>query len=221
MDPNGASLVRSIACILIALGGVLAMALLAGCAAAPAPAESLIVTTDSFDAAFGVSRDVLRGRYFEADRVDRRAGVITTLPSTAGASWELWRRDSADAGGRALAALHTIRKTVLVKIAEPESGGCRIAVTVTMERQQAPNLEPTATSDLYSLYSRHGFLGQQYGTGGRAETRWERKAGAWWTDIGRDLALEHDLLKEIAARLENATVQPADQPATRSAAPPS
>lgn len=203
--------------LLAVLGVAAGLALIGGCAAPAAGPNPLIVSAEDFDDVFQASRDALHARFFEEDRVDRRDGVITTLPSTAGDSWEIWRRDSADTEGRALASLHTVRKTALVKIAEPDPGRYQVVVTVTVERQQAPDLEPTTTSELYSLYDSRGLTWQSdrdpSGVASQAP-RWERRTGVWWTDIGRDMALEEAILNDIAAKLgAAATGQPATRPA--------
>lgn len=54
--------------------------LISGCAAPP-PAR-FSITPEQYDAAFAAARDVLRDRHFDLARVDARAGVITTQPSS-------------------------------------------------------------------------------------------------------------------------------------------
>lgn len=61
-----------------------AVAPLSGCASSE-PTEELAVAATDYDAAFVAVREVLRDYRFDIDRVDARAGVISTTPkSTAG-----------------------------------------------------------------------------------------------------------------------------------------
>lgn len=50
-----------------------------GCTSPPPP-TALTVEPDQYDAAFQAVKDVLRDFEFELDRVDARAGIITTVP---------------------------------------------------------------------------------------------------------------------------------------------
>jgi hypothetical protein len=184
---------------------------LGGCATKPpAGPNPATVQTGEFEAIFVAAREVLRKRYFEEDRVDRRAGVITTLPSTAGGLAEFWRRDSADAEGRALAGLCAVRKTATVQIEKTEPSGYTVAVTVIQERRQLPTVEPTTSSELYSLYRPFRLQWQEAAAFEEAsvaerEQQLERRGAAWWADLGRDTALEQALLSDILNRLPTPT----------------
>lgn len=187
----------------ILLGGAV---VLGGCAAAPPAVDNPLTIEDAdFDAVFAAARDALAGRYFQEDLVDRRGGLIRTLPSTAGSAEEVWRRDSADAEGRLLATLHTIRKTATVQVQPAEPAGLTVAVTVTMQRRQLPTVEPTSTSESYSLFRREGTLLSEGADVESREAAWHRSGTAWWADLGRDEALESALLGEIRDRAAQAS----------------
>ncbi len=180
-----------------------ALALLGGCALQRGPVEPnpMTVTGAEFDAVFHACREALRERYFEEDRIDRRAGVITTAPSTAGGIGEFWRRDRADAEGIALASLGAVRKIVSIQIKPTKTGGFTVALTVVTQRRQLPNLEPTTTSDAYSIFrTEKSLLGERLNMEAR-QMSWERERIAWWADLGRDEALEQALLRDVKKAL--------------------
>jgi hypothetical protein len=68
-----------------ALAVVISCIYLMGCASAPPHDTSLPVAENQYPAAFNAARETLLSRRFELERVDARAGVITTKPkSTSG-----------------------------------------------------------------------------------------------------------------------------------------
>ncbi len=68
---------------------LLAGALLASCAAPPKSAQ-FETPAGAYAAAFEGAKDELRRAGFELDRVDARAGVITTRPSASAGFWTPW-----------------------------------------------------------------------------------------------------------------------------------
>jgi hypothetical protein len=69
-----------------------AVALGAGGCAIPSAPPDVAVAPDQYSAAFDAARDTLRRYQFELERVDARAGVITTRPKMTGGLATPWDR---------------------------------------------------------------------------------------------------------------------------------
>lgn len=75
----------AVASKVIPLVFVLVGLLCGGCAKDPAPSASFRIPAAEYDQYFHAAKDVLRDQHFDLERVDARAGVLTTRPvSSAG-----------------------------------------------------------------------------------------------------------------------------------------
>ncbi len=122
--------------LIVLLAGV------AGCASAPPVVGLGAEAPTEGDILWRASVDVLRQYQFELDRLDRREGLITTMPMT-GASWfELWRRDAVTARDLAESSLQTIHRRALVRLvaAEGEPLGPRVTVEVSRPDRPGPTV---------------------------------------------------------------------------------
>ena len=189
-------------CLLLA--AALAAGLAAGCESgqplrpaqalqpgAPAPALG-------FEAVWDASRTVL-GRYdFPLDRVDRRAGLITTAPITGQYATEFWRRDAATAADLAESTVQTIYRSARVQI-EPVGDGFRPTVTAHTQRSNRAMPQIISASEAIALFrlpgqkssARRMYL-MDYG--------WHDRRPV--TDLGRDHALEAKLRGDIVAEAQ-------------------
>lgn len=168
-----------------------------------------------FEGLWQTSLEVLRRCDFRPDRQDRRAGVITTEPTTSAQWFEVWRPEVTGAYQEAEANLHTVRRQATVQIKQdPEQPGCHVSVQVDVYRYSAPERQVTTASGALQIFGEklptaEGQLGPQ-----------EAKAG--WVYLGRDGRLEAELLRRIiwhyrpalaeAATYEAPTTQPAQTP---------
>ncbi|MFQ5494811.1 MAG: hypothetical protein ACE5EX_05470 [Phycisphaerae bacterium] len=132
----------------------------------------------------------LRRHRFRLDRVDRRAGVITTYPETSQHFFEFWRHDVQTRRDFWEATLNPIRRWVEVRLTPEEGGGgMTLAVVVHKERFSAPDRQFNNTAAIYE------FFGYNLpSTTGLASITPEHER---WIDVGRDPALEAYLLQQI------------------------
>jgi len=135
-------------------------------------------------------QETLRRHRFRLDRVDRRAGVVTTMPMMSQHFFELWRKDVATRQDFWEATLNPIRRRVEVSLTRGENdGGDQLAVVVKKERLSSPDRQFNSTGAVYqyfgdSLPSTTGLI--------RITTEHDR-----WLDLGRDAAMEDYLLGRI------------------------
>jgi len=141
------------------------------------------------EALWTASQDVLREHRFRLDRVDRRAGVVTTQPVTSQQLFEFWRKDVATSYDLLEASMRTVRRWVDVEMAE-DDGALRVVVhretLVSPDRQFNNSVVAT----------------RMFGTDlPRADTGEPiSEADNYWIDAGRDPAMEQYLLDRIVAR---------------------
>ena len=134
--------------------------------------------------------EVLRRHRFRLDRLDRRAGVITTWPVTSQSVWEFWRHDVATTEDLWESTINPIRRWVEVFF-EPDERGQWSALRVVVHKQRfsAPDRQFNSTGSVYAYfgYSLPTTTGEL-----RVSPEDER-----WEDMGEDEALAAHLLRKI------------------------
>jgi len=197
---------------IVLAGGALLAAALAGCQEPPplAPSADAPAGAARFEALWDASQTVL-GRYqFPIDRVDRRAGLITTGPITGQYVTEFWRRDAATDEALAEGTLQTIYRSAEVRIRREADGEFRPEVRVQTQRSNRAMPQITSASEAIALFrlpgakssARRMYL-MDYG--------WHDRRPV--SDLGRDPDLEAKLLADIQA--EAARLAPRAPPAGR------
>lgn len=138
-------------------------------------------------------QDTLRSHHYELDRVDRRFGVITTLPAGSQQLFEFWRHDVATGRDLLESSLSPTRRRVEVTMnAGEEGGGLRVEVSVLKQR----------LSSLDRQFNNSGAAYQVFGEKLPATTGQPRIShkDEQWLDLGRDSAMEDYLLRGILSR---------------------
>ena len=143
--------------------------------------------------------ETLRRHHFTLDRVDRRAGVITTMPEVSQHFFEVWRHDVDTDADLLTATLNPLRRWVKVRVARDADGSwSRIDVEVRKERLSSPDRQFNNSGAAYQ------FFGTTLpSTTGEVELTPEHDR---WLDIGRDAPMEDYLLGKILALAREADV---------------
>ena len=149
--------------------------------------------SDDANAIWDAAQETLRRHRYRLDRVDRRAGVITTMPMISQHFFEFWRRDVATAEDLWEATLNPMRRWVTVSVEyNGDNAWTRIGVTVHKERLSSPGRSFNSTgAALQHFRDRHGSMT------GRRKNKQEHTV---WIDEGRDAALEEYLLQDMLSR---------------------
>ncbi len=154
---------------------------------------SVVETSEQADQLWEAVQETLRRGRFQLDRVDRRAGVITTMPESSQHFSEFWRHDVDTPRDAWEATLNPMRRWVEVSLTrEGEGPWTQLAVVVHKERLSSPDRQFNSTGAAYEYFgetlpSTTGLL--------KVTTKDDR-----WLDCGRDPAMEDYLLREILKR---------------------
>ena len=140
------------------------------------------------------SQAELKSRAFGLDRIDRRHGIIETLPRTSSQWYEFWARDVVTAEDRAEASLHTIRRVVHLEMRAVAEDRCSLTCRANVERHVAD--APAVSGSVRANAVFAGVAGRMPSLKGHPDTH-----AAQWVSLGRDTALEQDVLRSIAATI--------------------
>lgn len=144
--------------------------------------------------------DTLREEGFRLDRLDRRAGLVTTLPETSKHFFEFWRHDVDTRQDFWEATINPIRRATRVSL-QPGPGGATQELTVVVSKEQlsSPDRQFNSTIAAYQIFGN-----SLPSTTGLARVTPEHE---YWFDCGRDEAMEDYLRRRIlaSANLDGAT----------------
>lgn len=151
------------------------------------------VPAPSFDRAVAACEHAARERFFEVDRVDARAGLVTTKPMTAAQWFEPWRRDNTTLGDVTRSSLDTYRRTVRFNIKAVDEANLKkgyvVVPQVLVERQTL------AGRRLTSVTGFRQFTSTDQST--LAELRDANIPAIYWYSVARDNNLEYQLGKAV------------------------
>lgn len=151
------------------------------------------VPPEADDPLWDAAQETLRREGFRPDRVDRRAGLITTLPETSRHFFEFWRRDVITRRDFWEATVNPIRRRVEVSLGTDVGSGERsVSVAVFKQRLSSPDRQFNSTIAAYRYFG-----DSLPSTTGLARITPENDR---WLDMGRDPALEDHLLRKLLQR---------------------
>ena len=138
-------------------------------------------------------QETLRRQGWSLDRVDRQAGVVTTMPETSQHFFEVWRRDVNTRADFWEATMRPVRRWVEVQVAISDGGENLLSVIVHKER----------FSTLDRQFNNTGAIYQYFGVSLPATTGKEKitSDNERWVDRGSDPAMEQFVLSAILDRL--------------------
>ena len=143
---------------------------------------------------FETTTETLRAQRFTPDRVDLRAGLISTLPETSQHFFEFWRHDVASSYDFWEASLNPIRRWVEVRFTPwPPAAETEVEVVVHKERLSSPDRQFNRTEAAFLVFAE----------GMPSTTEAGRRSGPaeQWVELGRDPALEQRLVRALLDRL--------------------
>lgn len=188
---------------------VISLSVIAGCLR---PNSSVLISTTPIsienrstqaDQLWEAALNTLRQHQFRLDRVDRRAGVITTRPLTSQHLFEFWRHDVDTWHDLLESTLNPLRRKVEVTIEKDDNGlWSSIAVAVHKERLSSPDRQFNSTGAAYQYFGN-----TLPSTTGKIRVTQEDDR---WIDEGSDLAMENYFLRKILV-LVNIPIETQDQ----------
>lgn len=154
-------------------------------------------SSDRADHLWNTALETLRALHLELDRVDRRAGVITTFPEVSQHFFELWRHDVDTAPDFWEATLNADRRWVELQFDQEQGRWRALHVVVHKQRFSAPDRQFNSTGAAYQYF---GF--SLPSTTGQEQISAEDER---WVDRGRDPAMEEYILRAILDRTGSST----------------
>jgi hypothetical protein len=142
------------------------------------------------ETAWTAIQDTLRQNFMPLDRVDRRAGIITTTPVMSQHWFEFWRGDVATREDAIESSINPIRRWVEVTVAMDDARNwTQLSVAVHKQRLSSPDRQFNNSGAAYQFFgeSLPSTMGDPKVTA--ADQR--------WIDAGTDPALEEWLLKKM------------------------
>ena len=184
---------KSMCTVLAAMALVLPL----GCAGqrqAYQPAEPLRLDGVSRTEAMRAAEDTLSKMHFVIEKLDAEQGIIRTEPLRGAQFFEFWRSDNVGLHNTVEANLHTIRRTVELRITE-EQGQVSVDCSVQVQRLSLPENEAVSISQAYQMHSA-STPGVQ-----RLQLSPQQRQGMAWIDLGQDSRLAAKILDTIAQRV--------------------
>jgi hypothetical protein len=192
----------------ISIGLMGLAATLAGCTAPPREGEPVRQTIQSAqpgsaEELMDSAAEVLRRNNFRIDVIDRRSGVVRTLPETSQHFVEFWRHDVDTAYDFMEASLRPVRRTATVTIStNGVAGPTDVTIEVVRETFSTPERQFNSSIAAFRMF---GDVLPAVQTGRRITA-----ADEYWIPSGRDLAMERYLLAKI---MTAAGTRPTESPA--------
>lgn len=153
------------------------------------------MTGFSGDCVWEAAQETLRRQGYKLDRVDREAGVITTLPETSKHFFEFWRHDVDTRADFWEATFIPMRRWIEVTIG---SAAHASEVNVVVHKEQLSSLDRQFNSSGAALQ----YFGENLpSTTGKEKITAEDDR---WIDRGRDPAMEQYVLAAIRKQLSEA-----------------
>lgn len=179
---------------------VISLSVLAGCfrsnsgvliSATPISVENHSPQADQL---WEAALNTLRQHRFRLDRVDRRAGIITTRPLTSQHLFEFWRHDVDTWHDLWESTINPLRRKVEVTIEKADNGmWSSIAVAVYKERFSAPDRQFNSSGAAYQYFGN-----TLPSTTGKIRVTQEDDQ---WIDEGSDEAMESYFLRKILVQV--------------------
>lgn len=158
---------------------------------------------DDFERLFAASEDTARDFLFRIDRVDYRAGLLTTWPLVSKQWFEFWRPDVQTWDDLEESSLATIRRTIRFQINCLDDGTFEVTPMVLVERQTLVGARITSAVQYRRVFAPE--IDPRYRARGTREADvGVRLPNRYWTPIGRDPALEKALAKSIEKKVTKA-----------------
>lgn len=156
------------------------------------------VEAGNFDQLWRATQQTALHYGFIIDRLDPRAGLMTTQPLISKQFFEFWRPDVVTLDDLERSSLATHRRTLRFQVIKTDGGGYRAEPSVLIERCVRAETPITA-----SVYVRRAFQTDRGRppVGTPESDRGINLPRSYWYPTGRDTALERDIVANLAKRV--------------------
>jgi hypothetical protein len=155
------------------------------------------------------AQDVLGRMHFSIEKADSNVGYIRTKPLPGAQFFEFWRSDNVGEFNSLEANLHSIRRTVVLDVAEKDNRSV-ISCDVQVQRLSIPEQHVTSSSRAYAMFSESTAAMQ------RLRLHREQRSRMAWLDLGKDPELATAVLERIEKQITGPSQSRAPQTRNRS-----
>lgn len=152
-------------------------------------------TSNDFQRLFSSAEGVARRRYFLIDQADRRSGLIVTAPETSKQFFEFWRNDTGTIRETIDSSLATERRTLRYEFTRNPDGTYTVVPRVLIERYSTEGRRVTVPAQAYIAFDPP----PEENDPAYQQHPWD---ATYWYPVGRDTAMERQLVKSIKSRLK-------------------
>lgn len=175
------------ACMIIALLAV------TGCqeqnkADAPKTSEPLCLGMYEKETLMQAAQDILNDKQFTIEKYDVGNGYIVTRPMRGSQFFEIWRGDNVGSENSGLSNMHSLRRIVEVELLQGDGQWC-LSCYAHMQKLSMDNRKVGSMADSYARYTSSSTSIMKLTP--------DLKADIDWIEMGRDYALENDILNKI------------------------
>lgn len=182
---------------LLSILGWISISFLTGCTEKHAEyIERACLAGTSKETAMNATENILGKMHFTIDKSDAEYGYISTQPLRGAQSFELWRSENVGSFNSAEANLHTIRRTIEMNFTE-ETGQLCIDCIAKTERLSLPEKEVVSPSGASSMFTKSNRSAQRLALNRKQEAQMR------WIDLGRDNALETEILSQLKQKISH------------------
>ncbi len=146
--------------------------------------------------AITTAENLLGKMHFTIDKSDVEYGYISTQPLRGAQSFELWRSENVGAFNSAEANLHTIRRSIEMNFTE-ETGQLCVDCIAKVERLSLPEKDVVSPSGASSMFTKSNRSAQRLALNRKQEAQMR------WVDLGRDNALETEILSQLKQKISH------------------
>lgn len=146
--------------------------------------------------AIAIAEEVLGQMHFTIDKADIESGLMRTRPLSGAQFFEFWRSDNAGPDNSFAANIHTIRRTVELKMTRQDKE-LHIACSVRVQRLSLPERQVSSTARAYEMFSRSSSTMQ------RLTLNPEQQKNMAWIDLDKDALLAEEILRRIDAKISD------------------
>ena len=170
-----------------------ASTLFCGCVANSLPMQEnpLRISTGSYDILWEKTIDVIDD-YFVISEENRTDGKIITLPKVGATLLEPWHHDAVNFEERLEGTFQTIRRQAVIRISASATG---YFLDIKIRKELEDLLQPERATSGTAMFRSNPELRD------KQEVVTENAPDEGWIEIGRDFALEQEILAQLQNRL--------------------
>ena len=157
-------------------------------AKAPQASEPLCLGLYDKVALMHAAKDTLEAKKFTIEKFDIENGYIVTRPMRGSQFFEIWRGDNVGAENAGMSNLHSLQRIVEVELLSGDSDWC-VSCYAHLQRLSMNNEKEGTMADSYARYTSSSTSIMKLTP--------DINADIDWIEMGRDTALENDILQKI------------------------